>query len=71
MASRVGDLVECPACHGQGEREHRVFAAGASPFDSIVRCDLCLGLKQVAANRAEHWRRFPTIPPRPGRRFAA
>lgn len=57
----------CPACHGQCEREHRVYAAGVSPYDSRVKCDLCLGVGTVTGQAAQQWRDNPTIPPLPRR----
>jgi hypothetical protein len=64
-------MITCVACRGEGVREWRCYAAGASPCDQTVRCDLCYGTGLCSEREAEQWRQFPTVPPMPERRAVA
>lgn len=64
------EWIECPACKGQGEQEHRVSSAGSTPHDSIVRCNICAGIGLITERAAARWNKRPTPPPAPRRRVA-
>ena len=57
--------VRCPKCQGEGEYLHRIFAAGASPYDHDDDCDLCTqdsdGIHRVTERQWEQWVQHPTF----------
>lgn len=59
--------VHCPACRGEGQQEWRRYAAGASPEDCTVTCNVCSGIGTLSEGAADRWIANPTLPPEPRR----